>query len=102
VSRYATDFMIKEQEEREAREEALLNVPNQIEEVVSDVVSRLDSIADSLNKTLTKFHPVENNSIFLSHRSIDKTRVTFFKNSFKNNRVRSMARRRAYASWNYT
>lgn len=57
------------------KKEALLEVPDQL----VDIVDKLDSISGSLIDTLEKFHPVEKRSIFLSHRSIDKVKISAIK-----------------------
>jgi len=62
--------------ERQQKQEALLDVPEQMQ----NAFVRLDEIADSLSETLSRFEPVRLCDIFLSHKSADKAMVLRVKN----------------------
>jgi len=73
-------------EERRRKEEALLDVPKQVESLqavpdkIESAIERLDDITDTLSETLRRFEPASLCDIFLSHKSIDKELVIRIKN----------------------
>lgn len=66
-------------EERQRKQEALLDAP----EMLLNVVEKLDDISESLSHTLKRFEPAKTSKIFLSHKSIDKPTVSQYKTALQ-------------------
>ena len=73
------DQLIEMEIERQRKQEALLDAP----EMLLDVVEKLDYISESLSHTLERFEPADITKIFLSHKSIDKPTVSRYKTALK-------------------
>lgn len=67
------------EEERQRKQDALLDAP----EMLMNVVEKLNEISDSLSDTLERFKPAESSKIFLSYKSVDKPTVSRYKTALQ-------------------